>query len=378
MIDKIKAILERKGIYTISVVAILLLGVTAIATQISADDIECTDTVTAPSSIQTAVDGASSDDVVCLSDADGAFAQTVVFGPEDSGITLTAAPGESPVLDGATLAGTGPTSIDAITLEDGVTEVTIEGLTIQNYKGDSGGNDRSSAITTWNVETSGITVRNNNLLDNFWNGILVGSNGGEIHEKWVVEDNVVDGHGFVGIELTNCDHCEIHGNDVDNSGFAGIVLKAGNIVPGTGLITIEDVKVVGNTVDDSGKYGIYILSFQGIPGDPFDPITGAQSLLTTVTVEHNTITDSGIAGIVFWAYNDATTAQKGDIKENEVNCDPVDSADGIRILERGSGTQMGTVKEVTADKNTIESDCVIPVLYEGRGADITIKETIQS
>ena len=62
----------------------------------------CDATVTAPASIQAAID-ANPGGVVCLTDSGGEFAQQVVFGPEDSGITLTAEPGATPALNGATL-----------------------------------------------------------------------------------------------------------------------------------------------------------------------------------------------------------------------------------------------------------------------------------
>lgn len=93
----------------------------------------CTVTVTAPSSIQAAVDAAMSGDVVCLDDSGGSFNQVVVFsgtasGDDDSGITLSAEDGDAPVLDGTT-----GSLVDAITLQDGVRGVTIEDLEIQDY-----------------------------------------------------------------------------------------------------------------------------------------------------------------------------------------------------------------------------------------------------
>src|SRR3990172_4169574 len=87
----------------------------------------CTFTVTAPSSIQAAIDAAISGDVVCLDESGGAFSQSVVFGPEDSGITLSAEDGDTPVMDG------GSAALDAIWLLDGVSDVIIERLTIRNY-----------------------------------------------------------------------------------------------------------------------------------------------------------------------------------------------------------------------------------------------------
>ena len=97
----------------------------------------CFITITAATSIQATVD-ANPGKVICLDDSGGAFMQQVVFASTDSGITLTAEHGDSPVLDGTSLQGTGPTTISAIELLSGVSGVTIEGLEIKNYEGVGG------------------------------------------------------------------------------------------------------------------------------------------------------------------------------------------------------------------------------------------------
>ncbi|MCH7710416.1 MAG: hypothetical protein IH903_02135 [Proteobacteria bacterium] len=258
----------------------------------------CTTTVTAPASIQTAIDAANSGEVVCLDDS-GVFSQTVVFGPEDSGITLSAADGDSPIMDGTTLFG--PTTVDAITLEDGVSDVTIKGLEIRDYLGDGGGNDRSSAIQAWAVNTSNIAVKNNDLHDNFWNGILVGSEGAQTHTGWAVHRNTVEFNGFVQIELTNCNSCSIHRNTIDARGTfgqMGIVVQARNTVPDSGLVTIEGVSVKNNTVD-TDRRGVFLLALASGPLSPFPPIIGAQSVLEGVSVVGNTITVIGDGVFVF-------------------------------------------------------------------------------
>lgn len=312
----------------------------------------CTTTVTAPASIQTAIDSAGSGDVVCLDDS-GVFSQTVVFGPEDSGITLSAADGDTPVMDG------GSAALDAIRLLDGVSGVTIERLTIQNY-GAAAFTQPGNAIQAWDVSTSNITVRNNVLDDFSWNAVLVGSEGGFVHDSWMVKNNVVRGAEFVGIELTNCNGCTIMKNDIDPT-FLGIVVQARNSVAGSGSVAIDGVNVSQNTVDGVGGVGIYVLSFTG-DSTAFTPITGASTLLTSVSIKNNTVTDSGSAAIRCWAFNDAATAENCRITKNTINC--LSSTPGIQVLERGSG-QTGTVENVKVVNNTLDGECSPAYTDEG-------------
>ncbi len=288
--------------------------------------------------IQDAVDASDSGDTVRV--CDGIFSQLVTFGPEDSGVKLSAVD-DAAILDG-TLANAG----SAITLLDGVNDVTVEGFEIRDYHG-----FHASAISTWDTSTGDIKIENNNMHDNEYNGVLVGSEGGFRHTDWKVENNRVDDNGFAGIELTNCDRCTIEKNTLDGNAF-GIVVQARNSVPGSGLVTISDVKVEENTVT-GGFYGIYVLSFTGHP-TAFTPITGASSLLKDVDIEENTVTDAGVVGIIFWAYNAAATAEDSSIEKNVVNCLPGDSS--ILVLERPIATP-GTVSGVSLEENTIDGDC---------------------
>jgi len=374
--------MRSKKILNFSIIAIsftvLTLALFTFTIPVQADEEEeedCTSTVTAPASIQSAVDAASEGDVVCLDDSGGDFVQQVVFDSTDSGITLTAADGSSPVLDGATLAGSGPTTISAIELLSGVSDVTIRGLEIKNFEGDGGGNDRSSGIVAASGTTSDITIKNNVLDDNKWNGVLVFSEGDFVHDDWEVKDNTVENNGFVGIELTNCNKCEITDNDVHGHGFADIIVQIRNTIPASGLLTIKDVEVKGNTVGDSGR-GIEILSFTGDLS--FNPISGASTLGEEISIKDNTVTDSTVAQIRFDAFNDAASNLEGKIEGNTINCAPVDlptfeGAIGIDILERGASGQTGEVSVKLKD-NTIDTDCIPPIHYHGDSEKVTIKD----
>ncbi|MFQ5879988.1 MAG: NosD domain-containing protein [Dehalococcoidia bacterium] len=311
----------------------------------------CTTTVTAPSSIQTAVDAASPGDVVCLDDSGGVFSQTVVFGPEDSGITLTAEDGDTPVMDG------GSAALDAIRFLNGVSDVTIEGLTIQNY-GSGSWTQPGNAIQAWDVSTSNITIRNNVMDDFSWNAVLVGSEGGFVHDNWMVKNNTVRDATFVGIELTNCEECTIMKNDVDPS-LLGIVVQARNTVAGSGAVVIDGVHILHNTVDNA-VFGIYVLSFTGHP-TLFTPITGASSLLSSVSISHNTVTDSGAIGVLFWAFNAEATAKNGRIMKNVINCPATTLGDiGVGIFTAAGST----VKNVKVVNNSF-ADCDTNVIDGG-------------
>ena len=331
------------------------------------DDDACDSTVTDPSSIQAAVDAASPGDVVCLDDSGGDFTdQTVVFGPEDSGITLRNEPGDSPVLRDATL-NTG--SVFGIELLSGVSDVIIEGFTIKDYMGSGSGSDRSSAIVAADgpLGTSEITVRDMELLDNQWNGILVFSEGDFIHKKWTVYDNKVSGNGFVGVELTNCNHCSIEENDIDGPGLFGVVVQARNTIAGSGLVSMGDVEVSDNTVDGTSLFGIYVLSFTG-DRNTFAPIAGASSLLKDVSVEENIVTDVTGTGIRLWAFNAAASNIDAEIEENTVNClTPIGTHNSIQVIESGAGP--GTVRDVELDDNTIDSDCIAILTDPGTTED---------
>ena len=327
--------------------------------QVSADG--CTVTLSSGANIQTAVDDAGEGDVICL---DGTFHQSVSIGPEDTPITLS---GSSGVLDGSGSADTGTflTPNWAILLQDGVSNVIIENLEIKNYAG-LGGGGQGNAIQAWDVSTSNIIVRNNDMHNNGWNGVLVGSEGGngKIHSNWMVRNNDVRDNDFVGIELTNCNSCGIMKNDVGGS-FLGIVVQARNTITETGQVAINGVRVLHNTVDSS-LIGIYVLSYTGITGFPFSPINEASTLLTSVSISHNTLTDNTSSQIRFWAFNEAATAENGRIIKNVVDCD---SSKGIEVLESGVG-QTGTVKNVKVVNNKIGGDCSPPITNQGEATKL--------
>ncbi len=311
----------------------------------------CSVTVTAAGSIQAAVDAAGAGDKVCLDDSGGDFAQTVVFGPEDSGVSLRAERGDSPVLDG------GGGALDAIRLLDGAGNITIDGLTIRDY-GAAAFTQPGNAIQAWDVSTSNITFTNNVLDGLSWNGVLVGGEGGSVHRNWTVQGNTVSDAAFVGIELTNCENCAIVDNTVSDDALFGVVVQARSTSAGN-HVAVDNVRVMRNTVGGT-LYGIYVLSFVGHP-TAFTPIADASATLSGVQISHNSVGGGTAAAIRLWAFNEDATAVNGRIIRNTLDCP---SAPGIEILESGSGEQ-GTVRNVKVVNNTFDGDCDPAVTDEG-------------
>lgn len=298
------------------------------------------------------MDGAVFGDVVCLDDSGGVFDQTVLFGSGDSGITLSAEDGDSPIMD-----GTGTIFTDAIRLLDGVTDVTIEGLEIKFYVGASCcgvGN----AINAWAVNTSNITIQNNNMNNNNYSAILVGSEGAQTHSGWSVRRNIVTDNATsffsAQIELTNCNGCSIHRNTVDG-GAIGILVQARNFETG-GLVEITGVSVKNNAVTtmpvDFPSVGIYVLAFAA--SDP------TRADLWDVSVVRNSV-DAQRAVRVLAALD--ASVNNTSVVRNSLACTDGAPAFGIRL----AGIGAGVVDNTKVIKNAVDGTCTTP-LSEVSGA----------
>ena len=317
--------MRGKKILNFNIIAIsftvLMLAFVAVTPSVFAA--HCTTTITSASSIQTTLDAASSGDVICLDDSGGVFSQQVVFDAADSGITLTALHDTSPVLDGTGVGAS--TTNSAITLLGGVIDVTIQGLEIRDYIGDSSSSDRSSGIVAAFGTTSGITVKQNYIHDNFWNGILVFSEGDFMHDNWTVEKNTATDNGFIGIELTNTKESEIVRNNAVDNGLHGILVQVRNGLSSGETPRVFDIAVVGNNVSGSSSDGIRLLAFQF--GDNTAEITD------DCEVTKNNVHENG-SGIRLGSFGAGSLIVNCVVENNNVQNN---TGEGIRILTRSSG-----------------------------------------
>jgi parallel beta-helix repeat protein len=255
--------------------------------------VTCDITVTGNASIQSAVNSAVAGQTVCLS---GTFSgQMVVLTAANSGITITAAPGGTAVLDGHSATPTRVGSyvlLSAFALDNGASDITIEGLEMEFYNGgDEAG--VGNGVTAWAVSTSNITVQNNYIHDNSWDAVMVGSEGDTTHTGWVVRNNTATSNSAYQIELTNCSGCSAQDNTV-TGGTIGILVQARNTTPNSGLVTVRGVSVKNNTVDGA-YYGAYIVA--EAMQCCFYPISDAYATLQAVSFTGNHITSSGDAGV---------------------------------------------------------------------------------
>ncbi|MBK7965085.1 MAG: right-handed parallel beta-helix repeat-containing protein [Bacteroidetes bacterium] len=257
--------------------------------------------------IQSAIAAATAGDVIEA--ADGSYNERVVI---DKSLTLQGASESGTILDGTGLVGTGK----GITINNGITNVTIKKLTVQNYAGSNGNADAGIYGIGGN---NNLTVQNVSILNN------VGGSGfyanGPVNT--VLIDSVTStGHtvGARGIVIWNglkenitIMDCHVYGNNC-----CGIELQDGQA---------SGVTMTNNNVHDNGDNGIGIVGMQG-PGEN--------------VVSGNTLVNNGRFGMEIKNPNGsglATGAGRVVIENNNVsrNIAIVDARDivGIAVFRRG-------------------------------------------
>jgi parallel beta-helix repeat protein len=286
---------------------------------------------------------------------DGTYNQRVVL---NKSLTLNGQSEDGAVIDGAGLAGTG----SGITINNGITGVTIKDLTVQNFAGNGpnqyagiyavGGNNNLSVLNTtlqnniggsgfyangsitdvildyvtasghdnskgaargiviWNGLKSNITITNCEVFNNNCCGIELqdGDATGVLMQNNIVYNNGDNGIGIVG--LTGPGENLIKGNDLDNNGRFGIEIKNPNgtgLTTGAGRIVVEDnnVSMTSSISDVRDMAGIAAFR-RGVLANNVDIPTGVVIQNNTVSGYSQSSTSDGF-GIVVEGINHTIT-----------------------------------------------------------------------
>ena len=276
--------------------------------------------------------------------------------------------GES-ILDGTGL--TPVVGVGAINIEDGVSNVIIDGFEVCNYESanDGGG----SAVLAYSFGPtqmegiSGVTIQNNYLHDVGWNGVCVWSNNGVVQDGFVIQFNLIEEAPYAGIELTNVTNSAVLDNKiiaptviVDDPGDAGVGIEiAARAQPGITISAGTGVLVEGNEVTGAfpeySRAGINILSRTYA--------LDSNATLTGVTVRGNTV--SGVTNI--WA---AILAVAESREEGPATITNLAVEDNILVGNSWAGISVeqlggGTLDSITVSGNTLENNLVHVYVYDG-------------
>jgi len=236
--------------------------------------------------IQDGVNAANANDVIEC--AAWEFNERVVI---DKSLTLQGVDSTNTILNGAGLSGNG----NGITINLGVTNVTIKKLRVKNYTGLSGNanagiygigeNDNLlvDEVAIWNnVGGSGFyangPVNNVTITHCTATGHTVGARGiviwNGLKSNINISDNHVFGNNCCGIELQDGTATDVtmNNNNVHNNGDNGIG-AVGLMGPGANLIS-------NNTVTDNGRFGIEVKNADG---------SGTSSGPGSIVISNNTV-----------------------------------------------------------------------------------------
>ncbi len=288
----------------------------------SADAVNFTTDIYVPgdySTIQDAIDAADSGDTIFV--GPGIYNEQLTI---DKSLTFIGDPGSSPgpgpnapVIDGNGVVGS------AITIDAGVSNVTINGFEIRNYSNRPTGNPFTtggigSAVLAWNTGTFNITVKNNYMHDLGWNAILVGNEGQGLHDNWFVEDNIVNNSAFYGIELTNTKNSRAINNII--TGGANVINSGDSsqdaILIQTQIHTGGGLTVSSNLIDNNIINGT--LTRAGIEFLAWDSTSSLNAKLDNLTASNNMVTGS-IRGFYIFSVGANANISNFNIISNTIN-----------------------------------------------------------
>jgi predicted outer membrane repeat protein len=206
----------------------------------------------------------------------------------DRGDTTVAGPGpEAPILD-----GTGYTGIGALSVNQGIGNVIIEGLEIRNYG--PNGSTGANAVSSWNSGTSSVMVRDNHLHHLGYAGVLTGNGWGGpqgLHDGWVISRNVIDNFGAYAVDLENARNSQIFGNEVSSPTFA--------YLQGIMVVALADA---GHTIECT-NIAITANVFSSYPDRVINVVAWAQDITSAASIRGIDISDNTIT-CNFTAIND--------------------------------------------------------------------------
>ena len=316
-------------------------------------------------SIQAAVDSAISGNVIIVHAGD--YHQSVVFGPEDSGITLKGE--EGAILNGAGPADPGTTLTHrGITISTGANSVIVMGLEIVNFTQDNGGGIFSSG--------SEITIDGNTISNCFAGIILVtGSSGDKILNNDISGITTADGI-YLGGSLSNPSTGNlINNNRVSGSGDAGISLHraqnnevsnneiSGSFhVAGLALYYSSTNEVIENEVTGTADYGIFVWSSDGNLIKE-NKVSGGNSGIRLYLANDNEVIENeatGIAlfGIYIWS-SDGNLIKENKVSNSGVVGIALDDSHENEVIENevtGSTLDYGIALYRTSSDNLIKEN----------------------
>ncbi|MCP8308336.1 MAG: right-handed parallel beta-helix repeat-containing protein [archaeon] len=269
-------------------------------------------------SIQAVLDSASLGDTIIVHE--GEYHQSVVV---TKSISLI---GDKAILNGTSPADPGTTlTFDAITIDEGVSDVTIKGFEIMDYS--------YYGIQAWNNGTSNIEIINNVIHDMGGTAISVGNDGTGFHENWFIHNNTIY-RNEIGIYVAHGKNVVISNNIADESFWSGIWV---GIEPDS-TFNSEHIEVINNTVTNA-EYGagIYVLS------------SSEEAELKDITITGNTVSDCSTDGIVVLKLSEeCRNSRDVFISDNRV-----DNNGGAGILLEGVSYGKVLENEVTNSRDGI-------------------------